>query len=60
MPIGAPEDIIPGVLLRYDIPDLVRSLGARLMESDLLQGMDDLSQSSTPIATLEHFAHATN
>jgi cephalosporin-C deacetylase-like acetyl esterase len=27
MPIGAPEDIIPGVLLHYDIPDLVRSLG---------------------------------
>jgi cephalosporin-C deacetylase-like acetyl esterase len=59
MPIGAPEDIIPGVLLHYDIPDLVRSLGARLTETDLLQGTDDLSQSSTPIATLEHSAHPT-
>jgi hypothetical protein len=52
MPIGAPEDIIPGVLLYYDIPELVRSLGTRLTETDLLQGTDDLSQSSTPIATL--------
>jgi hypothetical protein len=25
-PIGAPEDIIPGVLLRYDIPDLTKAL----------------------------------
>ena len=56
MPIGAPEDILPGVLLHYDIPDLVRSLGARLTETDLLQGTDDLSQSSIPITTLEHFA----
>jgi len=54
MPIGAPEDIIPGVLLHYDIPDLVQSLGARLTETDPLQGTDDLSQSSTPLATLEH------
>ena len=54
MPIGAPEDIIPGVLLHYDVPDLARSLGARLTETDGLPGTDDLSQSSTPIATLEH------
>lgn len=27
MPVGAPEDIIPGVLRRYDIPDLVHVLG---------------------------------
>jgi hypothetical protein len=30
MPIDAPEDILPGVLLHYDIPDLVRTLGPRL------------------------------
>jgi cephalosporin-C deacetylase-like acetyl esterase len=30
MPIDAPEDILPGVLLHYDIPDLIQSLGPRL------------------------------
>jgi hypothetical protein len=30
MPIDAPEDILPGVLLHYDIPDLVKTLGPRL------------------------------
>jgi hypothetical protein len=30
MPIDAPEDILPGVLLHYDIPDLVKALGPRL------------------------------
>jgi hypothetical protein len=30
LPIGAPEDIIPGVLLHYDIPDLAKAVGARL------------------------------
>ena len=30
LPIDAPQDILPGVLLRYDIPDLVRALGPRL------------------------------
>lgn len=54
LPIGAPEDIIPGVLLHYDLPDLVRALGPRLTETDPLQGADDLSQASTPLATLEH------
>ena len=29
MPIDAPEDILPGVLLKYDIPDLSHALGAR-------------------------------
>ena len=28
LPTGAPEDVIPGVLLHYDIPDLVRALGS--------------------------------
>jgi hypothetical protein len=30
MPLDAPEDILPGVLLHYDIPDLTRLLGARV------------------------------
>ena len=30
LPIDAPQDILPGVLLKYDIPDLVRILGPRL------------------------------
>jgi dienelactone hydrolase len=52
LPTGAAEDVIPGVVLRYDIPDLTKALGARLSESDPLQGPDDLSQSSTPLKTL--------
>ena len=52
MPIGAPEDILPGVLWRYDIPDLVHFLGARLTKTYPLQGTDDLSQTSTPLKTL--------
>jgi cephalosporin-C deacetylase-like acetyl esterase len=50
VPSGAPEDVIPSVLLHYDIPDLVRALGARLKESDPLGGTDDLSQASTPLS----------
>ena len=53
MPVGAPEDVIPGVLRYYDIPDLVHVLGARLTETDMLPGTADLSQTSTPLATLE-------
>jgi cephalosporin-C deacetylase-like acetyl esterase len=30
MPIDAPEDILPGVLLHYDIPDLIQTLGPRV------------------------------
>ncbi len=52
LPTGAPEDILSGVLLHYDIPNLVQALGARLTATDPLQGSDDLSQSSTPLATL--------
>jgi len=52
LPIGAPEDIIPGVLLHYDIPDLARALGPRLKETNPLSGSDDLSQDSTPLASL--------
>jgi cephalosporin-C deacetylase-like acetyl esterase len=36
MPIDAPQDILPGVLLKYDIPDLVRVLGPRLTATDWL------------------------
>ena len=52
LPTGAPEDVIPGVLLQYDIPDLERALKPRLKESDSLKGTDDLSQDSTPLSTL--------
>ncbi len=52
LPTGAPEDVIPGVLLHYDIPDLERALKPRLTESDVLNGTDDLSQDSTPLASL--------
>jgi cephalosporin-C deacetylase-like acetyl esterase len=52
VPTGAPEDVIPGVLLHYDIPDLVRALGNRLKESTPLSGADDLSQESTPLAAV--------
>jgi cephalosporin-C deacetylase-like acetyl esterase len=51
LPIGAPEDVVPGVLLHYDIPDLERALKPRLTENDQLSGTDDLSQDSTPAAS---------
>jgi hypothetical protein len=38
MPLDAPQDILPGVLLKYDIPDLVRVLGPRVTASDWLPG----------------------
>ena len=53
LPIGAPEDIIPGVALRYDLPDLARALGSRLTETDALNGTEDLSQTSTPLSSLK-------
>jgi len=43
LPMGAPEDILPGVLLQYDLPDLVSALGTRLTVSEPLQGTDELS-----------------
>jgi dienelactone hydrolase len=52
LPIGAPEDILPGVLLHYDIPNLVQLLGPRLTRTSPLDGSEDLSQSSTPMRTL--------
>jgi cephalosporin-C deacetylase-like acetyl esterase len=41
--LNAPEDILPGVLLRYDIPDLTKALGPRLTFNNPLQGTDDLA-----------------
>ncbi|MDR3739773.1 MAG: alpha/beta hydrolase, partial [Terracidiphilus sp.] len=43
MPLDAPQDILPGVLLKYDIPDLVRVLGDRVTATDWLPGTADLS-----------------
>ncbi len=43
MPVDAPQDILPGVLEKYDVPDLVRVLGTRVTVLDALQGTADLS-----------------
>jgi len=43
MPVDAPQDILPGVLLKYDIPDLVRVLGDRVTVTDSLPGTANLS-----------------
>ena len=43
MPIDAPEDILPGVVLHYDIPELVHALGPRLTFTDPLPGTVNLS-----------------
>jgi len=43
MPLDAPQDILPGVLLKYDIPDLVRVLGGRVTASDWLAGTANLA-----------------
>jgi dienelactone hydrolase len=51
MPIGAPEDVVPGVLADYDIPDIVQALGPRADIRDPRSGKDDLSQTSTPVQT---------
>jgi hypothetical protein len=44
MPIDAPEDILPGVLLHYDIPDLIQTLGPRLTLSETRPEEGALSQ----------------
>jgi hypothetical protein len=31
MPEDVAEDMVPGVLLRYDIPDILKVLGARVV-----------------------------
>jgi cephalosporin-C deacetylase-like acetyl esterase len=52
VPLDAPQDILPGVLLRYDIPDLTRVLGPRLTFTNPLPGTANLSQ---PVPTdVEH------
>ena len=43
IPIGAPEDILPGVVRHYDIPDLVRQLGPRLTFKDPIPGSANLN-----------------
>jgi hypothetical protein len=43
MPIDAPQDILPGVLLKYDIPGLVRVLGQRVTFTDPLPGTANLA-----------------
>jgi hypothetical protein len=57
LPIGAPEDVVPGVLLHYDIPDLVRVLGGRATVVNPLDGRKDLSQFSNPIDSLAASRH---
>ena len=47
MPIDAPEDILPGVLLHYDIPDLIKALGPRVTFSDPLPGTANLQKLTT-------------
>jgi hypothetical protein len=43
MPLDAPQDILPGVLLHYDIPELTHALGHRLTFTDPLPGTANLS-----------------
>jgi dienelactone hydrolase len=43
LPMHASEDILPGVLREYDIPDLVLALRSRLSLTEPLRGKDDLS-----------------
>jgi cephalosporin-C deacetylase-like acetyl esterase len=47
LPLNAPVDVVPGVLLHYDIPDLTHALGARVTFTDPLQGTEDLSYASS-------------
>lgn len=53
MPIDAAEDILPGVLLHYDIPELARALGSRLTATDWLDGSADLSETTAPKSAKE-------
>jgi cephalosporin-C deacetylase-like acetyl esterase len=48
MPLDAPQDILPGVLLKYDIPDLVRVLGPRVSFNDPLPGTANLTVTKKP------------
>jgi cephalosporin-C deacetylase-like acetyl esterase len=42
MPLDAPQDVLPGVLMKYDVPDLVRVLGDRVTAADWLAGTANL------------------
>lgn len=44
IPLDAAEDVLPGVLLHYDLPDLKRALGTRLTATDWIAGTQDLSR----------------
>jgi hypothetical protein len=48
IPLDAPQDILPGVLLKYDIPDLVRVLGPRVTFSDPVPGTANLAGPGKP------------
>jgi cephalosporin-C deacetylase-like acetyl esterase len=48
MPLDAPQDILPGVLQKYDIPDLVRVLGPRVTATDWLAGTANLANPEKP------------
>jgi cephalosporin-C deacetylase-like acetyl esterase len=48
MPLDAPQDILPGVLLKYDIPDLVRVLGPRVTFTSPLPGTANLAAIGKP------------
>ncbi len=48
LPLNAPVDIVPGVLLHYDIPDLTHALGARVTFNDPLNGTDNLAYVPQP------------
>ena len=54
MPLDAPQDILPGVLLHYDIPDLVRALGPRLTFNDPLPGTANLANPVAAAAPAQH------
>lgn len=43
MPLDAPQDVLPGVLLKYDIPDIVHVLGPRLTATEWLPGTANLA-----------------
>lgn len=46
MPVDAPQDILPGVIRHYDLPELQRALGSRLTLTDPLSGTANLSEGS--------------
>jgi cephalosporin-C deacetylase-like acetyl esterase len=43
MPVDAPQDVLPGVLLKYDVPDLVRVLGGRVTATDWVKETENLA-----------------